>query len=327
MKRYGNLTASIADPDNLMLAYWKAEVRQYVASLQGNISALQRQIEQGRVECGNYRIFTIFDPKERQICAAPFPQRVLHHALMNVCGPIFDKWQIFDSYASQKGKGTYAALERAKMFHKRYAYCVKMDVRKFFDSIHHPTLKGQLARLFKDWQVVNAFYDIIDSYCVQPDRGLPIGNLTSQYFANHYLASLDHYAKEELKVGGYVRYMDDILIYGDDRERLREQASLMRKYVEERLQLQFKVVDLRPTSKCTQFLGYRISREAMLLSHRSQRRYVLRMKDYITEYHSGHWSQEVLQRHLSPLIAFASKAQSYRLRQKTLRGIEEVLTV
>lgn len=145
MKRHCNLFPKIIEKDNLYTAYWyarkgkeaKHEVMKYSRHIEQNIQLLQKQLIEGNVEVGNYRYFKIFDPKERQICAAPFPQRVLHHAIMNVCGPVFDKHQILDSYASQIGKGTYAALQRAHFFHRKYPWCIKLDVRKYFDNIHH----------------------------------------------------------------------------------------------------------------------------------------------------------------------------------------------
>jgi RNA-directed DNA polymerase len=152
------------------------------------LPALQRQILSGNVQTGNYRYFTIYDPKQRLICEAPFRQRVLHHALMNICHPFFEKVQIFGSYASRQGKGTYAALERAWYFNKRHLWFLKLDFRKYFDSLDHEILKNQLHRLFKDSDLLQIFERIIDSYCVEQNKGVPIGNLTSQYFANHYLA-------------------------------------------------------------------------------------------------------------------------------------------
>jgi len=139
MKRQGNLIEKIAALDNLELAYYQAqkgkadkkEVYEYGQWLQENLLKLQQQILTGEVEVGNYHYFTIYDPKERLICAAPFDQRVLHHALMNVCHPFFEKVQIFDSYASRLGKGTYAALERAKFFNRRYQWFLKLDFRKY----------------------------------------------------------------------------------------------------------------------------------------------------------------------------------------------------
>lgn len=133
------------------------------------------------VSVGDYHYFKVFDPKERSICAAAFNERVLHHALMNVCHPIFERAQIFDSYASRIGKGTYAALDRASHFTKRYKWFLKLDFKKYFDSIQHGVVKSQLQRLFKDQELLNIFNSIIDTYEVAPSQGVPIGNLTSQY--------------------------------------------------------------------------------------------------------------------------------------------------
>lgn len=204
---------------NLELAFYKAqkgkvgrlEVAAYRKNLRPNLRKLQEQILAGEVEIGKYNYFTVYDPKKRQICAAPFAQRVLHHALMNVCHPHFEEKQIADSYASRVGKGTYAALERAKAFNRRYSWFLKLDVRKYFDSLDHSMIRIQLRRLFKDRLLLHIFDQITDSYCVEEGRGVPIGNLTSQYFANHYLSPADHFAKEKLKIKAYARYMDDMV--------------------------------------------------------------------------------------------------------------------
>ena len=203
MKRVNFLIENVADIDNLRLAFWKArkgksyskQVETYRTNLDANLLLLRSQILWGYIEVGNYYYFKIFDPKERQICASAFSEQVLHHALMNVCHPYFERVHIADSYASRKGKGTYAAVERAKDYTHRYPFFLKLDVRKFFESLSHVVMKQQLDNLFKDQQVLSIFSKIIDSYEAHPERGVPIGNLTSQYFANHYLTGLDHFIK------------------------------------------------------------------------------------------------------------------------------------
>ena len=122
--------------------------------------------------------------------------------------PCFERFQVFDSYACRKGKGTYAALERASAYQKKFACFLKLDVRKYFDTLSHAYLKEKLKRLYKDKALLAVFNKIINSYCVFPCKGVPIGNLTSQYFANHALAYADHFVKEKLQVKGYARYMD-----------------------------------------------------------------------------------------------------------------------
>jgi RNA-directed DNA polymerase len=149
MKRIENLLNQVADPDNLRFAAWKAakgkryaeEVQVYFTKIDENVLKLHQHILSGDIDVGNYRYFTVYEPKERQICASTFSEQVLHHALMNICHPIFEKWQIFDSYASRKSKGTYAALAQAKAFSHSKQWFLKLDIRKFFASVHHDVLK------------------------------------------------------------------------------------------------------------------------------------------------------------------------------------------
>ena len=165
-KRIGFLMPYIADPDNLRLAFWKArkgkeikeEVIDFRKYLDKNLVSLRNELLNGTEEVGNYYYFTIHDPKERVICAAPFRQRVLHHAIMNVCHPIFERFQIFDSYATRVGKGQYAALERAKIYSAKYQWFCKLDVRKYFDSIDHEVLYQQLTTKFKDPYLLDLFH-------------------------------------------------------------------------------------------------------------------------------------------------------------------------
>ncbi len=323
MKRHNHLFERILDLDNLYLAYWKArrgkeansDVLRYSENLRENLLNLREELLNGNVETGGFRSFKIFDPKERLICAAPFSQRVMHHALMNVCTPIMDSCQIFDSYANRKGKGTFAAIERARKFHRRYDWCVKLDVRKYFDSIDHAVLQVQLERLFKEKSLLSIFRDIINSYEVTKGKGLPIGNLTSQYCANHYLASADHYLKEVVGVKAYVRYMDDVLMYGSGSESLLEQAKCFRSFIAEKLDLSLKVFDMKPTTCSVQFLGFRITRSKLLLSRRSMQRYREKLRLYHRCYDLGVWNDADLFRHLQPVLAFACKADSRNFRK------------
>ena len=142
MKRENNLIEQIADPDNLRLAFWKArkakdgkmEVAEYRKNLDKNLLLLRDNLLTGNVDVGNYYYFTIYDPKERKICAAAFHERVLHHAIMNVCHANFEKFQVYSSFASRLGKGTYAAIEKAKAYQQQFKWFLKLDVRKYFDS-------------------------------------------------------------------------------------------------------------------------------------------------------------------------------------------------
>ncbi len=330
MKRQGNLLELIADPENLRLAFWKArkakegktEVAEFRKCLDKNLLSLREELITGNLKIGNYQYFTIYDPKERLICAASFRERVLHHALMNVCHENFEKYQIFDSYASRIGKGTYAAIERAKIFQKKYKWFLKLDVRKYFDSINHDKLKFLLEKRFKDTMLLQVFFQIIESYSTGHGKGLPIGNLTSQYFANHYLAVADHYIKEKLQVPAYVRYMDDMVIWSDDKTKLLNIGKDFQAFIESELRLTLKPFCLNSSEKGLPFLGYTIYPEKVLLNGESRNRFVSKMKNYHYKLKTNVWSQAEYQNHVIPLIAFVNHANSFVLRQKLMQNIE-----
>ena len=324
MKRENDLMSSVADPDNLRLAFWKAskskdgkmEVAEFRKSLDKNLLLLRNELLSGKVNVGKYHYFTIYDPKERKICAAAFRERVLHHALMNVCHANFEKYQLFDSYASRIGKGTYAALERASAFQRKYKWFLKLDVRKYYDSIDHEILKLMLTNRFKDKTLLQVFFQIIDSYHTIAGKGLPIGNLTSQYFANHYLAFADHQIKEKLQAPAYVRYMDDMVIWADNKNSLLNIGIDYQKFVESELSLTLKPFCLNSTDKGLPFLGYLLFPSTVLLNNRSCKRFKTKMKRYTYKLSHEEWNQNEYQAHVLPLIAFVKHANTFRLRTK-----------
>lgn len=326
MKTVNNLIAAIAEPDNLRLAFWKAQkgksysakVERYQQDLDNNLQDLRRQILSGEVEVGNYHYFKVYDPKERQICASAFGERVLHHALMNICHPYFDRYQIYDSYASRPGKGVHAAIERAKRFSRSNSWFLKLDVRKFFSSIHHTVLKEQLERHFKDYALLGIFDQIIESYEDQPLRGVPIGNLASQYFANHYLAEPDHYIKEHLRAKNYIRYMDDQVIWHRDKTQLKAIWQAIDEFVSDRLRCSLKPPLLNKVERGLPFCGYIIRSDSVRLSQRSKKRYINKLIKLHHKFELGEWTPEECQRKVLPLIAFTRYADSLLFRQKVL---------
>ncbi|WP_417917203.1 RNA-directed DNA polymerase [Candidatus Electronema sp. JC] len=326
MKRTGGLLEQIADPDNLRLAFWKArkgkdqskQVREYRDHLEERLLELRRQILFGNIAVGEYRCFEIFDPKRRQICAAPFSEQVLHHALMNVCHDYFEKKQIFDSYASRPAKGAQAAVKRAQLFSRSCAWFLKLDVRKFFASIHHERLKEQLRRMFKDWRLLEIFEAIIDSCEDSLGRGVPIGNLSSQYFANHYLTELDHFIKEKLYAKKYVRYMDDMVLWHDDKTLLKEWHQEVKVFVRNILQCELKPELLNRTELGVPFLGYRIFPFYIRLLQRSKARFVRKMRHIDQQHQSGAWSEKDCQRRVLPLAAFTALADAAEFRRNVM---------
>lgn len=195
MKRADNLFEQITDLNNLEFAYLKAlkgkrytpEVLIYAKRIDENLFNLKIQLENETYNHGKYRQFKIYDPKERLITAASFEDRIIHHAIMNILEPVFEKQFVFHTYACRKNKGTHRAVEYASKKAKQCEYFLKLDVRKYFDNVNHDVLKIKLHRILKDEKCLRLLFSIIDSFG-DDNKQLPIGNLTSQFFANFYLS-------------------------------------------------------------------------------------------------------------------------------------------
>lgn len=246
MKRFGNLYNSICGIDNLYHAYIKAKkgklksygVVRFEKDLDNNILFIQKELIEGSYRTSKYDVFTIYDPKEREIYRLPFRDRVVHHAIMNVLEGIWNPIFISQTYSCIKGKGIHGALKHLKRDLKNKdgtTYCLKMDIRKFYPSIDHDILKSIIRKRIKDKQLLTLLDEIIDSA-----PGVPIGNYLSQFFANLYLSYFDHWLKEEMKVEYYYRYSDDMVILSDSKERLHFLCKEISSYMENRLHLHLK---------------------------------------------------------------------------------------
>lgn len=323
MRRQGRLIEEILDFNNLYKAFYKAQkgkafdqgMLAYRTHLYDNLQLLRQQIGSGAIETGNYHYFTVYDPKKRLICAAPFSQRVLHHALMNVCHDSFENHQIENSFASRIGKGTYAALDTAREYHRHYRWFLKLDVRKYFESIDHAVLKAQLHRLFREKHLLVMLEKIIDSYATTAQKSVPIGNLTSQYFANHYLSVADHWIKEELRIPAYVRYMDDMVLWHNDREFLLDAGHRLEVFVATELKLLFKPFCLNSPETGLPFLGYLLFPGRVRLTQHSKRRFILKSALYDDYLQTGQWSQKEYANHAMPLVAFTEYADALEFRK------------
>lgn len=330
MKRTGRLIEPIAEMDNLRLAFWKAnrakegkiENREFAANLSSNLLQMHNDILGGDICVGDYHYFKIFDPKERTICAASFSERVLHHAIMNICHEVFERFQIYDSYATRLGKGQYAALERAKTFQKKYKWFCKLDVRKYFDTVTHEVLLDLLRRKFKDEKLMQLFEKIIHSYYTKNGQGLPIGNLTSQYFANFYLGHADHYIEEELRMSAYVRYMDDMVFWGNDKNMLLLQRNRFIEYINNWLKLEVKPDCINSNDKGLPFLGYVLFPNITRLNKRSKNRFISKLNIYKLLLAKNIWTQENFALHVLPLVSFTEFAESKNFRNKICESKE-----
>jgi len=323
MKRIGNLISKISEIENLYLAFWKSsrgklakeEVFYYSQNIEKKIHELQKQIQTQKLVVGNYKYFTIRDPKERIICAASFQERVLHHALMNVCHPFFEKNLIYHSYATRPKKGTFKAIEQAKRYAIKYEWFGKLDVKKYFDSISHSVLFHNLQKLFKDKELLNIFKLIINSYHVSVGYGLPIGNLTSQYFANFYLSTVDHFVLETLNLK-YIRYMDDMLLFAESKKELTVKIETLENYILTNLHLKLKPILINKVKNGVPFLGFKIYPHTVKLNKTSKLRFKKKLTLYDRKLEKNIWNENEYQQHILPLLSFVCFADTENLRRK-----------
>ena len=247
MKRKGNLFHKITSKENLLASELKARrgkayqygVRIFDKNKETNINQLHEMLVSKNYNTSEYTTFTVYEPKERLVYRLPyFPDRITHHAIMNVMEPLFTRWFTNDSYSSIKGKGIHNAAENLKEALKdkeNTIYCLKLDIVKFYPNVNHEILKQLLRKKIKDQDLLWLLDEIIES-----SEGLPIGNYLSQYFANFYLTYFDHWIKEDLKIKYYFRYADDIIILSKSKSHLHEVRALIKQYLNDNLKLQIK---------------------------------------------------------------------------------------
>lgn len=336
MKTYKNLYPKICEFDNIHLAYlkarklkrYKAEVLLFSANMEENLINIHNHLVWKSYRPSPYKYFTIYEPKERIIAALPFVDRVVHHALCNIIEPICERSMIHDSYACRRGQGVQAGVLRTTQLlrdtHRRWGrvYCLKADVKKFFPSIDHEVLKKIIRRRIACLDTLNMIETIIDS--TGDDKGLPIGSLTSQLWANVYLNELDHYAKERLGIKYYVRYMDDFLILHDDKQELRRILAEITGFLADRLRLDLngktQIFPIGP--RALDFLGYRIQSDYRLLRKSNVQRTKRKFHKYERSYSEGLIDLADVNSSIVSWIGHAMHADSYRLRLKILSELK-----
>ena len=324
MKRTKRLYPLLATSENLRLAFSKAargkrdqpEVISFARNFQSNMAKLQDQFLKKEFDIGHYHFFVIRDPKVRKICAASFPERVLHHAIMNLCEDTLEAKHIYDSYACRKGKGNLRAVLRAQQFTRRNSWYLKLDIHKFFDSIDHAVAIRFLEKAFQDADLIALFKKILSTYQSSPGKGIPIGNLFSQHLANYYLCRLDHWLKEVRKIKDYIRYMDDFILFASDKRRLAQELPEIQAFLEKHLCLKLKnSIQLNQVCFGVPFLGYRIFPGHIRLLSASLRRFSRKYREYEERYCTGLWSEGDLARHLQALQAFVGNCDSLGFRK------------
>jgi retron-type reverse transcriptase len=347
MKSYKNLYPQVYDFDNLYRAYRaarrgkrdKLQVFAFEFAYEDEVLRLQEELAT-QVYCpGPYTSFHITDPKRRRISAAPFRDRVVHHALCQVIEPIFERRFIHDSYANRVGKGTHRALDRCQEFSRRYRYVLQGDIEQFFASIDHAILRGLLARPMADARCMGLIDRILDGgagihtsdyrmrwfpgddlFAPARPRGLPIGNLTSQFWANVLLNELDQFVKRELQCPAYVRYVDDFVLFGDDKQQLWAWKQAVAQFLSGlRLVLHPTKSVVYPVSSGIPFLGFRVWPNQRRLKRPNVRAFVRRFRQQREAYARGELAFEDMSSSVQSWVAHASHGDTYRLRTQLFR--------
>lgn len=309
MKRINNLFDKICSIENLQLADALAQrgkskqygVRQHNKNQQDNILQLHNALINKTFSTSEYARFIIYEPKEREIFKLPFyPDRIVHHAIMNVLEPVFVSVFTNDTYSCIKGKGIHAAMRNMRTALKDQQgtqYCLKLDIKKFYPHVDHSILKSLLRKKFKDQDLLWLLDEIIDS-----TEGLPIGNYLSQYFANFYLSYFDHWLKEIKGIKHYFRYADDMVILSSNKEDLHSLLAEIKNYLAVNLKLRVKEnYQIFPVAaRSIDFVGYRFYHTHILLRKRIKQKFARTIKTLspasIASY--AGWAKHCNSRHL-----------------------------
>lgn len=342
MKRASGLWPKITTFENLLLAYKKArrgktsrpEVTQFSCHLEHELITLKNELIMGNYNPGKYRQFQIYDRKPRLISAAPFRDRVVHHAMMNIVEPELNKSFIYHSYACRKGKGVHAAVDRYQFWANRYHYVLKMDIASYFPSIDHNILKRQFAAKIKDASVLSLFDLLLEQgpdnssgrqleYFPGDDlltplerrKGIPIGNLTSQILANLYLNEMDHFIKQSLKTVPYLRYVDDFVLLSNNKKELHEWRIEIQQYLEKlRLFVHPRKANIMHVNKGVDILGYRVFPDFRLLRNDNGFRFSRRLKQFAKRYSQNKMDWVDFNPSVQSWIGHASQADTLGLR-------------
>jgi hypothetical protein len=309
-----------------------AECIAFELELPQNLSRLQEELRSRAYRLSGYYTFEVFDPKRRTIHALHYRDRVVQHCLCDqVLEPILDKRLVYDNAACRKGKGTDFARSRLSGFlreqfrrHGMDGYCLKCDVRKFFDHIDHDVLKGMLGKLPLDPDTLALLHHVIDSYHAAEGKGIPLGNQTSQWFALLYLNPLDRLAKERLRIRHYTRYMDDLVLLHPEKAVLRECLEAMRKLLQEGLRLELnEKTQIFPLCSGVEYLGFRFSltktgKVIRKLKTGTKMRFKKKLKRMAEEYRTGILPWEEIKQVLCSYRAHFAKGHCWRMQGKAL---------
>ncbi len=337
MKRHGDLWGDVIDIKNIRLAHKNAKkgkknyngVQMVEEDREYYLEKVQQMLKNKSFTTADYKTFKVFDPKEREIFKLPYyPDRIVHHAVMNVMQPIWDKVFIYDVYSAIPGKGIHAAIERLDNFLRNKEgtkYCLQFDIASFYPSVDHDILMDLIKRKIKDSDLLWLLDDIVHS--PSGGKGIPIGNYTSQYFANIYLNWFDHFVKYDLKEKYYIRYADDGIILNNSKDRLHEVWCEIENYLREELKLELNPkTQIYPVDdRGIDFLGYRTFREKTLLRKRTAKKFKGKIRE-IRENHEELEPDKIVSSIMS-YVGWIKHCNGFNLIKKYILKDEKIMRI
>lgn len=296
-----------------------ATVARFLERVEPQCLALERELEDGSWRPSPVHRFEIHDPKRRTITAVPFRDQVVHHALIAVLEPEFERRMIARSFACRRDKGLHAALRLSGRHLRARQWFLRLDVRSFFESVRHQVVMGALRRILKDRRVLDLCETILTGPPATPStRGLPIGSLTSQWFANVLLDRLDHFVEQEIRPGGYVRYMDDFVLFTDSKAVLRDALPRIEGFLADPLGLALKerATILAPTAAGLPFLGWHLFPGTMRVRPGNLRRYRWRLLQRRAEFERGLRTEESYRQGVASVFQVLRAGDTAGLRRR-----------
>lgn len=329
MRRVGGLWSTLVSFQTLLAAAWRAarnkrqsaSVAPFLERREFEVLRLERELGAGTWRPGRAHTFRILDPKPRTITALPFRDHVVHHALMTVLEPVFERRMVAHSYACRKQKGQHRALRHAQTLLRRHERFLVLDVERFFASLQHQVVLASLQRCVKDRRVLELCATILAgtpaAALSAPQRGLALGSLASQWFANLVLDRLDHHVLEVLRPGGYVRYMDDLVLFDDSRALLAEAEGEIGRFLGTLgLMLKARATRHAPAHAGLPFLGWMVFRGTLRLRPENRRRYRWRLRVARRELARGWRSEESYRQAVRAVYELLRQGGTLALRRR-----------
>ena len=321
MKTYKHLWEKLITKSNFELAYQKSikgkskqrQIRKFNENKEENLEAVRQSVINGTFHTSEYREMKIYEPKERTIYKLPYsPDRIVQHAIMNILESILTNLMIENTYACIQDRGQIAASHKTSEYVRKYKYCLKCDIHKFYPSISQSKVSAMFHRIIKDDKFMALVDDVIFSF--PGGYNCPIGNYLSQWCGNFYLTSLDNYVLHTLKPSGYVRFCDDFMLFSNDKQFLTECRKKIEVFLWETLELRYSKADVFNVKQGVDFCGYRHFKKYVLIRKRTSKRIIRRFRKINKKVHNDDFNFEKAEGRIASDNGIMEHACAHHLR-------------